>query len=64
MGQITGLHEVLAIAIARGLGENWISAEHDVIYLPFDAEDDPDAERLKALGCHWDGSVDSWAMFT
>ena len=65
MAQVAQIREVLQMIEARGGGNEWLSAEHDVIYLPtFESKDDPEAERLTALGCHWDGAAGSWAMFT
>ena len=46
----------------------YISAEHDVIYLPADAElipvDSEDGQKLEDLGCFISSETGSYAIFT
>jgi hypothetical protein len=45
----------------------WCSAEHDILYLPLDNDDEiseEDAKRLDELGAHKSSDVDCWAIFT
>ena len=45
--------------------DGYVQGEHDIIYLPgpkmLASEDRAELERL---GVHWDGEVESWAVFT
>lgn len=41
-----------------------ISAEHDVMWCDGDIDPrSPQADRLRALGWHWDNDVERWAWF-
>lgn len=68
MSDISGIKRLIDLAMARGLGREWLSAEHDVIYLPFFEKRDAELLELKKsaglVGLHFDDEVGSWAMFT
>lgn len=48
--------------------DDFLAAEHDIIYLPAMADDVPEdsplGEKLDELGAFIDSESDSWAMFT
>lgn len=67
MPDINGVKRLIDLAVERGLGSEWLSAEHDVIYLPFDDENDPVLNAMRddgMSGLHYDTDIDCWAVFT
>jgi hypothetical protein len=56
-------HRGCALLAENGQGEEFLSAEHDIIYLPPMEREVPYASKLEELGAFWDNSADSWAVF-
>jgi hypothetical protein len=64
MARVKELKRIFDILVERGLGEERVSAEHEVLYIPLFKIDDREAKRLKALGLHWSREGKCWAVFT
>jgi hypothetical protein len=64
MARVKELKRIFDILVERGLEEERVSAEHDVLYFPLFKIDDREAKRLKALGLHWSREGKCWAVFT
>jgi hypothetical protein len=43
--------------------EGFVDFQHDIIYLPWGEETGEVADKLTALGCHYESEVSSWAHF-
>jgi hypothetical protein len=66
MPNLSKLSKVLAVLDGKGLGDEYVCAEHDIIYLPiFDRGEVTEAESktLEDLGCHWDGESGGLAFY-
>lgn len=65
MPSVTRMKELLEVFEKKGLGDSWLSADHEVIYLPGE-QDDPELVALaEGTGpLFWDEDVESWATFT
>lgn len=64
LAEIAAVYELLSNQLYEDEINASCYAEHDIIYLPIFEEDHELADQLYDLGCHWDKSVGSWAMFT
>jgi diadenosine tetraphosphatase ApaH/serine/threonine PP2A family protein phosphatase len=66
MANLSNLHKVLAVLDGMGLGDEYVCAEHDIIYLPLhDRSEVTEAEFkiLEDLGCHWDSESGGLAFY-
>ena len=66
MSQIKEIIQGLQILSRYRLQNDWIAAEHDIIYGPDLKEDvtPEDAKQLENLGWFFDEEFDCWAVFT
>ena len=67
MANVKQFSEIVALLtphFERG-DQDWLCAEHDVIYFPCHKKDLDKSilDRLEALGAHWNDEADSWAAF-
>ena len=66
MPNLSKLSKVLTMLEGKGLGNEYVCAEHDIIYLPItDRSEVTEAESkiLEDLGCHWDGEYGGLAFY-
>lgn len=61
---IKEFRQILQVLEIPKVGDNEsFDADHDIIYIPWGRKTGETAERLEAIGCHWDENADSWAIF-
>lgn len=64
---ISELADLFTYMTESGHGEDYISAEHDVIYIPLPADDPKmialDKDSDSGNGVHLDEDTDSWRIF-
>lgn len=59
MTTVNNLIAALKCLEEKDLGDEWVNAEHDIIYLP----GKPDMVEMEEW-CHWNSECDCWAVFT
>ena len=61
--QIKELAKVAEILVRNGLGDEFIGADHDVIYLGVREEHPSFEEELEEAGAHYSEEFDGWICF-
>lgn len=59
MTTVNNLLAALKYLEEKGLGDEWVHGEHDIIYLP----GTQDMVEMEEWG-HWDSECDCWGIFT